>query len=53
MSFTFLHSSKNKPPIAVPQIGLTLHVRVPPANCQLLPGKNKRALSLPGVWNCV
>ncbi|WP_233236375.1 cupin domain-containing protein [Bordetella sp. LUAb4] len=31
MSFSFLHSKEQEPPILIPQIGLTLHVRVPPA----------------------
>ena len=30
MTFTFLHSTNNETPIAIPQIGLNLRVRVPP-----------------------
>jgi quercetin dioxygenase-like cupin family protein len=31
MSFTFLHSTRQESPIQIPEIGLTLRVRVPPA----------------------
>jgi quercetin dioxygenase-like cupin family protein len=30
MSFSFLHSTRQEPPILIPQIGLDLRVRVPP-----------------------
>jgi quercetin dioxygenase-like cupin family protein len=30
MSFSFLHSTRQEPPILIPQIGLSLRVRVPP-----------------------
>jgi len=30
MTFSFLHSTQQETPILIPQIGLTLRVRVPP-----------------------